>query len=691
MATRIQGITIELNADATGLDKALKDINKSLGTTNKDLAAVNKALALNPGNIELVEQKARLLGNAIDGTKDKLKALQDAQKNLKMDGTEESQRQFDALQREISTTEVKLKDLNNEMKRFGPEAIKAHTEATQFGSALKGVRDSANKVAEATAQMSAAAATALAGMVGLVTKASQFADDMLTTAQQTGLSTDALQKMAYAAERIDVPMETIVGAVRKMKSGLDSNEEVLQRLGVHVRDQHGEYRNIEDIFMESITALGQIGNETERDTVAMKLFGKSADELAGLIDDGGQRLRDLGNEAENLGLIVKQDDLEKLGEFNDKLEAMKSQLKMAAVQAAVPLLDALQPVIDGIASAITKIAEVLSNMNPKLLQVIVVVTAIIAAISPAAKIIAGIAGAILNVISVGRFLITGIQLLNTALMTLLANPVALTVIAIVAAVTLLGIAIYECVQAWNSLGDTQEERIEVAKGAIDSWMSDMRAWGDSVDQAFASAFQNMGNAVMTFAANAVNAMKPVGNACVQLGQAFLRIPEKVAKVGTSIRIWFDNIVRSARTSGQDMIKNFADGITSFIGRVTSAVQNMINSIKSIWKSGEKAAAESGKNTAKNYADAYNNGPKPKPVTASSLSPSRSGSSPNGFSSVGADRLYSAVNTLNNNISKLSGQGTQINVELVGSAKNIFDTVRVQNNMLKTATGYHALA
>ena len=192
MATRIQGITIELNADATGLETALKDINKSLNNTTKDLAAVNKALALNPGNIELVEQKARLLGSAIDQTKDKLKALQDAQKNLKMDGTEESQRQFDALQREISNTEVKLKDLNKEMTKFGPEAIKAHTEATKFGSALKTVKDRAGEVAEATAKMSAAAGAALAGMVGLVTEASKFADDMLTTAQQTGLSTEAL-------------------------------------------------------------------------------------------------------------------------------------------------------------------------------------------------------------------------------------------------------------------------------------------------------------------------------------------------------------------------------------------------------------------------------------------------------------------------------------------------------------------
>ena len=41
MATKIKGITIELSADSTGLEKALKDINKDLSSTQRQLTSVN--------------------------------------------------------------------------------------------------------------------------------------------------------------------------------------------------------------------------------------------------------------------------------------------------------------------------------------------------------------------------------------------------------------------------------------------------------------------------------------------------------------------------------------------------------------------------------------------------------------------------------------------------------------------------
>ena len=44
MASKIKGITIELNANATKLDKALKDVNKAAKTTQDNLKAVDKAI-----------------------------------------------------------------------------------------------------------------------------------------------------------------------------------------------------------------------------------------------------------------------------------------------------------------------------------------------------------------------------------------------------------------------------------------------------------------------------------------------------------------------------------------------------------------------------------------------------------------------------------------------------------------------
>ena len=53
----IKGITIEINGDATRLDKALRSVNTTLNETQSDLRGVERALKLDPSNVILLEQK----------------------------------------------------------------------------------------------------------------------------------------------------------------------------------------------------------------------------------------------------------------------------------------------------------------------------------------------------------------------------------------------------------------------------------------------------------------------------------------------------------------------------------------------------------------------------------------------------------------------------------------------------------
>ena len=78
MANRIKGITVEIGGDTTKLDKALAGTNKQLYQTQGALKDVEKLLKLDPGNTELLAQKQRLLGDAVEGTKSKLDMLRQA-------------------------------------------------------------------------------------------------------------------------------------------------------------------------------------------------------------------------------------------------------------------------------------------------------------------------------------------------------------------------------------------------------------------------------------------------------------------------------------------------------------------------------------------------------------------------------------------------------------------------------------
>ena len=114
---RIKGITIEIDGDVTGLNKALESTNKELRSSQKQLNDVNRLLKLDPTNTELLSQKQRILGDAINSTQDKLETLKKAEEQAaaKLEsGGKEAQEQYEALRREIISTESDLGKLEKQ-------------------------------------------------------------------------------------------------------------------------------------------------------------------------------------------------------------------------------------------------------------------------------------------------------------------------------------------------------------------------------------------------------------------------------------------------------------------------------------------------------------------------------------------------------------------------------------------------
>ena len=650
MSAKVKGITIELTADASGIEKALKDVNKELNATQRQLTSVNKSLQMDPGNLELIAQKQQLLAKAADETAKKLEALKEAQNNLSAQGMGTGNAQYDALSREISDTQVHLKDLNTEQKTFQREANRAQFAASSMGQSLQKIGSTAGQVADATMAVSAAAAAALGGMVALAVKAGEQADEWLTMSQQIGLSTQTLQEFQYASSRIDVDMNDITGAITRMKGNLDSTSGVWDEIGVKVKGQNDSYRDIESIFWDTVKALSNIENETERDTQSMKIFGKSASELAGIIDDGGAKMRALGQEAESLGLIISDEDLQRMGEFDDMLESIKSQLNAALAQVALPIMEALQPIIEVVAAGIKKIAGVLSNMNPVLVAILAVVLLLIASIGPLSSLIANLTIAVLGFETVGA-------------------PLILTVLAIVAALAALAAITYIIVDNWDSISGA-------VTGAVDS---------------INSAVADLGGDLGSLAGDIVAGLAKIPIAVADVINAFKRLGEGAKSIANKISDAFSNLTNKAKDAGSNVLKKFTEGITSVISSVVNAVKKLADQIRGIWSSMESDASRAGSTVGRNFQSTFSSSTSyiRKPVIQTYTVP---GNSPNSLMSTpGGNTLLNAINSLNQTLSRQTAVPTNVNVELVGSAKDIFSTVRVQNNMLKTATGYHALA
>ena len=426
MAGNIKGITLEINGDTTKLQDALRGVDKSLKDTQSQLKDVNKLLKMDPGNTELLRQKQELLGKAIKETKDKLETEKEALRQLEAAGSSDPAAiaQQDALKREIIATEQSLKGYEAQLKNMP--------------NLLTRVADASAQVAEKTRGLSAAAAGVGAAMLGNAYKAAQSADELNTLSKQTGFTVEELQKMQYASELVDVSMDTMTGSVKKLTKNMASGNDAFDTLGVSITNADGSMRSATDVWYDSLAALSQIQNETERDALSMELFGKSAMDMAGIVDDGGAALQQYGQEAEDLGLILSQDGVDAANQFNDAMDTLKARTSQAFLEAGAALADTLVPALESLVEAITGVLTWFANLDGTTQTVILTILALVAAISPLASIISAVA-TIIPVV--------------TAAFAALSGPIGI-VIAIIGALVAAGVALY---QNWDTIKQKASE------------------------------------------------------------------------------------------------------------------------------------------------------------------------------------------------------------------------------------------
>jgi phage-related protein len=81
------------------------------------------------------------------------------------------------------------------------------------------------------------------------------------------------------------------------------------------------------VFYEALDALGKMSNETERDAIAMEIFGRSAMELNPLIKAGAEEIANLSKEAHEVGAVMSEDNVAAMEEFGDTLASLKLGLQ----------------------------------------------------------------------------------------------------------------------------------------------------------------------------------------------------------------------------------------------------------------------------------------------------------------------------------------------------------------------------
>lgn len=205
------------------------------------------------------------------------------------------------------------------------------------------------------AAVSAASGAAVASVFRAVNRGSEVKD----MADRTGLSTDAVQELGYAAAQTATDLGELEGGIKLMQKNVSAGgkelEEVFGKIGLNVDEMRR--LNPDQQFMKIAEAMSQIPNQGQRVEFAMKIFGRSGAALVPLLSEGAAGIERMRARARELGLVMSNEAVVAAEEMGDRIAEARAQFDAVSVKIGVALLPALTSLLDILDDATPAINE----------------------------------------------------------------------------------------------------------------------------------------------------------------------------------------------------------------------------------------------------------------------------------------------------------------------------------------------
>lgn len=343
--------------------QAISEIGSGMNVLNSEMRKVQSAYAQNADSVEALSAKNDVLGRKISTQTEKIEYLRAAlQQSAEKYG--EADKRTMQWQASLNNAEAELNNLNNQFDENKQKIAESGKEMGNLGDVVNGLTsklgiqlpDSMKQSMNAMGSLDAsslalaggfaAVATAIVkaekALISMTKEAASNADDLLTLASVTGMTTDSVQELNYMADLTDVSMDRIKDSLKettnKMQeaaAGTGDAYDAYQRLGVEITNADGSLRSAQDVFYDTIDALGDMKNQAERDALAMDLMSESAQELNPIIELGGDKLREYAQEAHDMGYVLDNDALKSLQGVDDAYSRLQKTQEGVKNQLAV--------------------------------------------------------------------------------------------------------------------------------------------------------------------------------------------------------------------------------------------------------------------------------------------------------------------------------------------------------------------
>ena len=242
----------------------------------------------------------------------------------------------------IGVTEKELKRANQSIKKFQKEL------GTGIKNACKVAMVGLGALATAT--------------VATVQQTMKHGDEIDEMSQKMQMSRKAYQELDYVFSQngadismMQTGMSKLTKAMDGAKIGTKSYILTFNRLGISLKDTKGRMKSTETVMFEALNKLQKMPEGATKTALALQLFGKSATELAPLLNGNAKGVEELRKKFNDLGMGMSDEEVNASVKFTDTMDTLNRTFQGCVYTVGADLMPIFQSLADAVQSNMPKI------------------------------------------------------------------------------------------------------------------------------------------------------------------------------------------------------------------------------------------------------------------------------------------------------------------------------------------------
>lgn len=339
--------------------KALNEVNQGLKVNQSQLRLVEEQSKSTEDAQKSLQNKMDALSDTITTQKEKVALLEQAlQKSAEKTGegskkTLEWQTKLNDAKTALAKMESSLSDYNEQQRKMNEEVEKSKTPIGKMVNAAKKAKEGFDGIKESAAAAVVAVGAVAGAVFNMTMEVGESAESIKNNSQTMGMSMTEYQEwdyifksVGYSASEASGDFAALAEKAKDAAEGTGDGAEVFDALGISVTKAGGKLKSQNELFVETVSKLQKMKDETLRNAYASQLLGTTGEELIPILNLSANELEALRQKAHETGSVMSDEAVTGFSEMNQANREMQQQFEAAKIQLATAFLPVLTKILD---------------------------------------------------------------------------------------------------------------------------------------------------------------------------------------------------------------------------------------------------------------------------------------------------------------------------------------------------------